>query len=340
MNCKESIQLISPYLDGMLESKERMTLQQHLDHCSLCREHYRDLSQMSSLLRSMGKDIKTAPAGFTDAVMLAVQQEEAAGVRPRLWSGWVRKTWKKVLPTVAAAGLLVFASVNGFVADNPPMTPVAVQEEPQAQYSDPPPSNATAPNQTAPPDNRSVSPVAPNEATPDPPRVIAENPPETGGNVATMQANPNQVLLSAENRNILSTMLVIRSQSDSSTMFEQVRSIASPYGATTERLGQQVKDGVNYNLFKLVVERSRNQALTDSLAALGTVTSRDVDTQDISQAYTQALDQFLSLSTQRGETQDPVKLKQLDQQIAALQQQLGDWKQKAGAATIVLWVQN
>jgi hypothetical protein len=148
------------------------------------------------------------------------------------------------------------------------------------------------------------------------------------------------VLLSVENRNILSTMLIIRSSGDQSTIFEQVQSIASPFGASAEKLGQQVKAGVSYNLFKLVVERGQDKALISSLSSLGTVVSRSDDKQDISQAYTQALEQFLSLSTQRGETSDPAKLKQLDQQIAVLQQQLGDWKQKAGAVTVVLWIQN
>ena len=107
----------------------------------------------------------------------------------------------------------------------------------------------------------------------------------------------------------------------------------------TERLGQ-VKEGISYNLFKLAVNRGQEQALINSLSTLGTVLSRSDDKQDISQAYTQALEQFLSLSAQRSETSDPARLKQLDQQIAELQQQLGDWKQKAGVVTVVLWIQN
>lgn len=336
MNCKEATQLISPYLDGILQGKERMTMQQHLDHCSLCREHYRDMTQLSSMLRSMGKDIKPAPLGFSNAVMLAVREDAVGAGKPRVWSGWVQKTWKKTVPAAAAAVLLFFASVSGLIANNAHLAPIAVQEEPQ--YSYPASENVTEPsNQTALPGTK---PVAPNE-TPDSPKVIAENPSTVnGGSVAIMQGSSAPVLLSEENRNILSTMLVIRSEGDPSTTFEQVRSLASPYGASAERLGQQVKDGVNYSLFKLVVDRNQNKNLTDSMATLGTVVSRDVDKQDISKTYAQALNQFLSLSTQRGETQDPAKLKQLDQQIASLQQQLGDWKQKASLATVVLWIQN
>ena len=336
MNCREAKQLISPYLDGMLESKEALQMQLHLDACKHCRDDYRALAQLSRMLHSMGKDIQPAPADLKNAVMLAVQQEAAISGRPGLWRGWMQKTRKKAIPAAAAAVLLLFTALNGFISGNPALVPIAVHEGEPSDSVPPNPNNDAVEIQPPPAEN--VPPTS-GKNPPDAPKEIAENE-DPPGNTSTLPATSAPVLLSVENRNILSTMLIIRSSGDQSTIFEQVQSIASPFGASAEKLGQQVKAGVSYNLFKLVVERGQDKALISSLSSLGTVVSRSDDKQDISQAYTQALEQFLSLSTQRGETSDPAKLKQLDQQIAVLQQQLGDWKQKAGAVTVVLWIQN
>lgn len=337
MNCRESKQLISPYLDGVLESKETLLVQLHLDGCQQCRSDYRDQARLSDLLRSMGKDIKPAPPGFKDAVMQAVQHEASKAVRPRLWSDWAKLPWKKAWPAVAAAVFLVFASLNGLLPGNSGMDHIAVQDGSQSEST--PLNTAVEPNQI-------VSPGAATDTTPESPGitvkpegpvVIAENPP---ADPSPLQTPSTPVLLSMENRNILTTMLVMRGHEDQGPVAEQVQSIAARYGGSVEKLGQQVKEGVSYNLFKITVDRSQDSALISRLSSLGTVIDRNEDRQDISQAYTQALEQFLSLSTRRGEARDAAEIKRLEQQIAALQKQLSEWKQKASVATVVLWVQN
>lgn len=338
MNCRETGQLISPYLDGVLDSKETLQVQLHLDSCQHCREDYRDQAQLSDLLRSMGKDIKPAPPGFRDAVMQAVQHEASKAVRPRLRPGWSNLSWKKAWPAVAAAVFLVFASLNGLLPGNPGMDHIAVQDGNQSEST---PLNVPVQPEQITPSPDTVPYTAPESPAatvkPEGPVVIAENPP---ADASPMQATSTPVLLSVENRNILTTMLTIRSPEDQGAVAEQVQSIAARYGGSTEKLGQQVKDGVSYNLFKITVDRSQDSALVSRLSSLGTVISRNEDHRDISQAYTQALEQFLSLSTQRGETRDLAEIKQLEQQIAGLQKQLSDWKQKAGMSTVVLWVQD
>jgi len=340
MNCREAQQLISPYLDGMLEGKEALQVQLHLEGCEHCRSDYQDLVQLSCWLRCMGKDILPAPAGLKDAVMATIQQQADRSGTVASLSGWLNRSWKTMVPAAAAAVLLLFTALNGFTSNSPAPPPVAVHE-PEGEPSDPAYSPAPADNH----DNDAVIKTAPEDIPPatgtqppdSPLEVAASDPP---GNTSTLQASSAPVLLSAENRNILSTMLVIRLSEEQDAIFERVQAIASPYGVSAERLGQQVKEGISYNLFKLAVNRGQEQALINSLSTLGTVLSRSDDKQDISQAYTQALEQFLSLSAQRSETSDPARLKQLDQQIAELQQQLGDWKQKAGVVTVVLWIQN
>ncbi|MGI6435534.1 MAG: zf-HC2 domain-containing protein [Syntrophomonadaceae bacterium] len=336
MNCREARQSISPYLDGVLDSKETLLVQLHLDGCQQCRADYRDQARLSELLRFMGKDIKPAPPGFKDAVMQAVQTEAVKADRPRLRAAWGKLSWKKAWPAAAAAVFLVFASLSGLLPDNPAIEHIAVQDGSQFE---------PAPNATLEP-NEIVSPGAVTDTTPknpdatvkpENPVVIAENPPT---DAFPMQTPSAPVLLSMENRNILTTMLVVRSQEDEGAVAEEVQSVTARCGGSVEKLGQQVKDGTSYNLFKITVDRGQNNTLINRLSSLGTVVKRDEDRQDISQAYTQALEQFLRLSTQRGESKDPAEIKQLEQQITGLQKQLSDWKQQAGVSTVVLWVQD
>lgn len=327
MNCKEARQLISPYLDGMLEGKEKMTVQQHLDHCSLCRENYRDLSQLSGMLRSMGKDIKPAPVGFSDAVMLAVRQDAVVNKPTRF--GAVSRYWKKVVPAAAAAVFLIFASIQGLPGVNT-LTQLAEQNGPNQ-----------APNLPFVAENPSPAPAKSPDTAPDSPtsspRVLATVDP---GSDTPSHSTSAPVLLSVENRNILTTMLVINSSKQSAEVFTQVEKITSQYSASSEQLGQQVKEGVTYNLVKITVDRSQAENLITRLNSVGTLVSRQEDRQDISQAYTQALEQFLSLSTRLGAAKDPAEIKLLEQQVNNLQKQLSDWKHKAGVQTIVLWITN
>ncbi|MGI6434103.1 MAG: zf-HC2 domain-containing protein [Syntrophomonadaceae bacterium] len=336
MNCREARQSISPYLDGVLDSKETLLVQLHLDGCQQCRADYRDQVRLSELLRFMGKDIKPAPPGFKDAVMQAVQTEAARAARPRLRAAWAKLSWKKAWPAVAAAVFLVFASLNGFLPDNRGMDHIAVQDGSQSEVT---PNATVEPNQIVSPGAVTVTTPESPAATvkPEGPVVIAENPPT---DPSLMLPPSTSVLLSMEDRNILTTMLVVRSQEDQGAVGEQVQSVAARCGGSVEKLGQQVKDGVSYNLFKITVDRGENNTLLSRLSSLGTVVTRDEDRQDISQAYTQALEQFLRLSTQRGESKDPAEIKRLEQQITGLQKQLSDWKRQAGMSTVVLWVQD
>lgn len=326
MNCKEARQLISPYLDGMLEGQERMTVRQHLDHCSLCRENYRDLSQLSGMLRSMGKDIKPAPAGFADTVMLAVR-EDARLNKPNRF-GSLGRYWKRVVPAAAAAVLLVFYAIQGIPGVSNTVTQIAERNGAGQAQNPPYVAENPSPAPAAPPSKDPGNPISA-------PQVTATADP---GSDTPSHATSTPVLLSAENRNILTTMLIIDSSKDSGEVDTQVGKIAAEYSAVSERLGQQVKAGVTYSLMKITVDRNQGESLISRLNTVGTVVSRQEDRQDISQAYTQALEQFLSLSTRLGAAKDPAEIKLLEQQVNGLQKQLGVWNQKAGVQTIVLWI--
>lgn len=342
MNCKEARQLISPYLDGVLESKETLLLQRHLELCPECGRIYREQARLSEVLRSMGKDIKPAPSGFKDAVMRAVEEESHKTLGFKRWSKWVGSSWKKMVPAVAAAVFLVFASLNWLTPDNPAIQGnYAVQDEGPVEPT--PTDIIVEPAEIVAPDTiieetPEAPPATVKPEDPKSPIIVAENPPDDPPLTAAGPAG--SVLLSVENRNILTTMLHIQSQRDQDLLAEQVLSIAARSGGSVEKLGQEVKEGVNYNLFKITVDRNQNNAVLDRLGSLGFLIKRDEDRRDISQAYTQALEQFLRLSNLRSESKDPAEIKQLELQLTSLQKQLNDWKQEASTATIVLCVQD
>ncbi|MBC7341920.1 MAG: DUF4349 domain-containing protein [Clostridia bacterium] len=53
MDCVEARELFSPYLDGVLAEEDQSALEQHLNHCLLCRQEFKDWAEMLELLRSL-----------------------------------------------------------------------------------------------------------------------------------------------------------------------------------------------------------------------------------------------------------------------------------------------
>lgn len=53
MNCKQIEALLSPYLDGMVESEDQSLIEEHLRQCPACREELQQLQALQVLLRSL-----------------------------------------------------------------------------------------------------------------------------------------------------------------------------------------------------------------------------------------------------------------------------------------------
>lgn len=336
MNCRDMKQLISPYLDGELEARDHLAVKLHLDGCSMCSKDYREQLQISGMLKSMGRDIIPAPAGFSHLVMEAVKTETRP-MRPAMVWNSTPLVWKKYLAGAAAAVFLIFASAQWVVptikvAYHHPVVQDMVNHDANIESNQVPSgSGNSASNQNTP---GSVT-TTPSDDPINQPVVVANN---SSPNTDTSPTT-NPVLLSEENRNILTTMLMIQAAKDQGPTLEKAESMAAENGAVTDRMGQQIKGDVSYTLLKITVDRAKGEILINRLSTLGTRIDFKQDQQDISQAYTQALEQFLSLSKKRGEIQDAGEIKTLDQQLASLQAQLNDWKLKAGVQTIVLWIQ-
>ncbi|HUQ49533.1 MAG TPA: zf-HC2 domain-containing protein [Terriglobales bacterium] len=73
MTCNQAKSLFSPYLDGVLNGAERITVSRHLETCSSCTQEYTSLDRTQSLLSALGR--KPAPPDLALKLRVAVSQE-------------------------------------------------------------------------------------------------------------------------------------------------------------------------------------------------------------------------------------------------------------------------
>jgi hypothetical protein len=76
MDCKETSQLVSQYIDDVLSLPIRVSVDEHLDTCPVCRAHVAELRRISRSLRSLSRPV--APAGLASSITDALMIEAAA----------------------------------------------------------------------------------------------------------------------------------------------------------------------------------------------------------------------------------------------------------------------
>ncbi|MGI9067627.1 MAG: anti-sigma factor family protein [Pyrinomonadaceae bacterium] len=113
MSCKEASQLLSQYIDDVLSLPMRVSVDEHLDKCPVCRAHVAELRRISRSFRSLSRP--AAPAGLassiTDALMIeaaAQHQTPEPSFRDRM-ALWLE-------PRLMPYGVSSFASVILFVS--------------------------------------------------------------------------------------------------------------------------------------------------------------------------------------------------------------------------------
>jgi len=331
MDCRKIEQLISPYLDGELVPVEAGAVRSHLSVCAACQQEYEDLVQLSVSLKLMGEVLVPAPIGFKDTLMQRINEEKV--ITPVKTSRWFNRSWRQTTAGAAAALLLIFgaASMNiGPVfrlADNN----LIVESQPGVIS----PGIVTSKNNVSPAQPGAETPVQSEGVTP----VVIEDgaTPLVGSAPAANSLRSNPVFLNKE-RAIITTMLKV-TVSDSASALDNALSLADNVQAQTQNLGQQVNENGSYTALKITVAKSSANSLISELSSLGTVSSQEVDKNDISTRYTQTLSQYQTLVTQRAILQDDGQKDQLDQRIKTLENELRDWEQKAEQETIVLWLE-
>ena len=93
-NCKAFAALLDLYVDGELSPEEMLRVRDHLDECPACRAYVDD----ALAIRASFPDVEDTevPAGFTEAVMMAVRQSGTPAKASR------RTPWEKMLLPLAA----------------------------------------------------------------------------------------------------------------------------------------------------------------------------------------------------------------------------------------------
>ena len=122
MNCQKIKKLLNPYIDKTLDTATAQQVDEHLETCSACREEYLKLKKIVSVLNSISIQPTSAPADFTQNLMVKISQEEI-----QIQSSWLDRIKKQVsIPRLsfrlagaaAAAALIVFFAFT-FIFNTP-----------------------------------------------------------------------------------------------------------------------------------------------------------------------------------------------------------------------------
>ncbi|MEW6065061.1 MAG: DUF4349 domain-containing protein [Bacillota bacterium] len=190
MRCQDALEMLSPYLDGVLAPAEREAVRVHLTCCPRCSAELDELRASLRLLKELPE--LTPPAGFRAGLMERIDQNTAPKQVPqhKSWLGRVtgaaRSTWYRTAAVAAVMAMTLGLTAlwekdgNHFLPVDPvPKEPVVVVQEPQQPAVDRPaprdgvPEPAQGPNSGTPkpdaasPDNGGtpdVTPIKPNGA--------------------------------------------------------------------------------------------------------------------------------------------------------------------------------
>lgn len=107
--CDRFRELISLYIDDMLDEKEKLELEEHLQGCEDCKNELEEIKQLVNSCREM--EVKEPPEYLTPLIMNSVRKD---ALKTGLLNRIIKKANPKVI-SVAAAALLLFAVITSGV---------------------------------------------------------------------------------------------------------------------------------------------------------------------------------------------------------------------------------
>jgi len=113
MNCEETTELLSQFIDDVLPLPQRASVDAHLDLCPVCRAH---AAEFRSLTRSLRKITRPVPPGDLASAINAALQIEAAARRQLPERSLVDRLALWLEPRLMPYGVGSFASVVMFAA--------------------------------------------------------------------------------------------------------------------------------------------------------------------------------------------------------------------------------
>ena len=128
MSCKDIERKLSAYLEGIVSSKEKKQIENHLSSCQMCRRAFEELKRTVALIK--GLEQVESPPWFTQKIMSRVraEQESKKNIIQRLFYPLHIKVPLEAFATV----LIAVAAVYLFTANEPEMkrihVPAATEE--------------------------------------------------------------------------------------------------------------------------------------------------------------------------------------------------------------------
>lgn len=109
MQCRNICEMLSPYIDGMLESSQVVQVEEHIAGCASCRLEYEKLRAAVEMVRGLPEVLP--PAEFHDNLRQKLQSLPTPSVAGSQTSLIYRLAWGKWSKTLAVAAIL-FLSVG------------------------------------------------------------------------------------------------------------------------------------------------------------------------------------------------------------------------------------
>lgn len=107
MQCRDICEMLSPYIDGMLESSQAVQVEEHLAACAACRLEYDDLRAAVEFVRELPE--VELPREFHDELRQKLQALPGPAVTAGQSTRINRAFWAKWTKALAAAALIFLA---------------------------------------------------------------------------------------------------------------------------------------------------------------------------------------------------------------------------------------
>jgi predicted Zn-ribbon and HTH transcriptional regulator len=119
MNCNDVKELLSLYIDNMLEPNQMNTVTEHLSHCGACKKEYEELTQILSLLANI--EVSPLPEAFDRRLRFELEKEAAVMKKGKVtplvkskWRGWRRLSSIAAVFVVGLFSILLYNNLDAF----------------------------------------------------------------------------------------------------------------------------------------------------------------------------------------------------------------------------------
>lgn len=161
MNCQVVLEMLSPYLDGVLDPAEQAAVEEHITRCPSCRVELEELRACVNLLQDLPEIVP--PADFHAGLMEKIDRLPAAtpAPEPKGWAnrvnGVTHKGWYRTA-AVAAVMVMTLGLTTMWEKEDHQFVPVEPVVEDVAQVKQPTTKDKQEPQEQAPSKSNSADP--------------------------------------------------------------------------------------------------------------------------------------------------------------------------------------